>query len=1028
MRWDCWLGMAALWAAGASVVVSAEWPTYRGDCRRSGYSSEELSERLSLNWQYTPRHRPQPAWSDRDTRMPFDRAPHPVISGGRLFFGSSADCKVYALDASSGEELWSFFCDGPVRFAPVLAGDRLFVASDDGHLYCLSADRGRQLWRIRGGPGESRVLGNDRLISRWPARGGPVVADGVVYFGAGIWPSEGIYLYALDAESGRTVWCNDSSGGISMPQPHPGANAASGVSAQGYLAISGDLLLVPTGRAVPAAFDRRSGQFRYFHLQQNGKLGGSEITAAERWFLNSQSAFDLASGARHASFPKLAAPLTAITPRQIVHWQSGKLDISRSQEKSAPDRRGAPVAAVDLEPLWSAPCPHGGNALIVAGAKAVSAGLGPGGFGIDLVDLEAREPSATAPLEEEPLGLAAAAGRLYVAAASGTILCFGEPGGSPPKRIRPEVEAPVFENQDYYDRCAAEVLQRTGVAEGYCIDLDCGSGGLAYALARQSNLRIVALGADPDRAGEARRRFDEAGLYGERVTLFAGNDPRSLPDYLGDLVVCGRSAEGAMPASRGEVQRILRPFGGVACFGRLGAMEIATRGPLAGSGDWTHQYCDPANSNCSSDTLLSGRLGVLWFNDLAFPVPSRHGRGRAPLFFNGRLFIQGLDGLLCVNAYNGRKLWEYPLPGIQQVFDGEHLMGTSGTGGNYCVGPAGLYIHTGRECLRIDPASGALIGRLRAPDQPDGSPGAWGIVALSGNTLFGTLADTRHLVTFRYREGDMSNQFTEAMLLFAMDAVTGGIRWRYQPEHSIRHNAIAIGDGRVHLIDRPIASGDRHREKRVGKPDPEDVHPPGKLVALDAKEGRTLWSSDDQVYGTTLALSEEHDLLLMCYQDWRFKLASELGGRMAAFDSATGERRWDVEAGYQGRPVINGRAVYLQPGAWDLATGKRLDFALERSYGCGILSGCKNMLVYRSAVVGYVDLQSQLGTQNYGGIRPGCWINAVPAGGLVLMPDATDRCTCSYLNKASIALGPLGPRPPGAAPHGAARDERIEVH
>ena len=118
---------------------------------------------------------------------------------------------------------------------------------------------------------------------------------------------------------------------------------------------------------------------------------------------------------------------------------------------------------------------------------------------------------------------------------------------------------------------------------------------------------------------------------------------------------------------------------------------------------------------------------------------------------------------------------------------------------------------------------------------------------------------------------------------------------------------------------------------------------------------------------------------------------------------------------------FNGRTVYLQPGAWDLASGKRLDFALQRSYGCGILSGCTNMLVYRSAVVGYLDLQSQLGTQNYGGIRPGCWINAVPAGGLVLMPDATDRCTCSYLNKASIALGPFGPRPPEAAPPGASR-------
>ena len=27
------------------------------------------------------------------------------------------------------------------------------------------------------------------------------------------------------------------------------------------------------------------------------------------------------------------------------------------------------------------------------------------------------------------------------------------------------------------------------------------------------------------------------------------------------------------------------------------------------------------------------------------------------------------------------------------------------------------------------------------------------------------------------------------------------VRWRYEPKHTIRHNAIAIGNGRVHLID-----------------------------------------------------------------------------------------------------------------------------------------------------------------------------------------------------------------------------------
>jgi hypothetical protein len=45
-------------------------------------------------------------------------------------------------------------------------------------------------------------------------------------------------------------------------------------------------------------------------------------------------------------------------------------------------------------------------------------------------------------------------------------------------------------------------------------------------------------------------------------------------------------------------------------------------------------------------------------------------------------------------------------------------------------------------------------------------------------------------------------------------------------------------------------------------------------------------------------------------------------------------------------------------------------------------------------------------TENYGGIRPGCWVNAIPAGGLLLMADAASWCTCSYLNQATIALQP----------------------
>ena len=57
----------------AACACGADWPTYRGDSARTGYSAGALSRDLSLWWVYRAPHKPQPAWPGRDTRMPFDR-------------------------------------------------------------------------------------------------------------------------------------------------------------------------------------------------------------------------------------------------------------------------------------------------------------------------------------------------------------------------------------------------------------------------------------------------------------------------------------------------------------------------------------------------------------------------------------------------------------------------------------------------------------------------------------------------------------------------------------------------------------------------------------------------------------------------------------------------------------------------------------------------------------------------------------------------------------------------------------------
>lgn len=80
----------------------------------------------------------------------------------------------------------------------------------------------------------------------------------------------------------------------------------------------------------------------------------------------------------------------------------------------------------------------------------------------------------------------------------------------------------------------------------------------------------------------------------------------------------------------------------------------------------------------------------------------------------------------------------------------------------------------------------------------------------------------------------------------------------------------------------------------------------------------------------------------------------------------------------------------------------------------------------RSAAIGYYDLSYDRGwLENYGGIRAGCFINALPACGIVLVPDDTRACRCSYQNQATIALIQRGVRPPEVDPQVGQTDFRF---
>jgi len=288
------------------------------------------------------------------------------------------------------------------------------------------------------------------------------------------------------------------------------------------------------------------------------------------------------------------------------------------------------------------------------------------------------------------------------------------------------------------------------------------------------------------------------------------------------------------------------------------------------------------------------------------------------------------------------------------------------------------------------------LGEFKAPTGKSGPPSLWTYVAREGGLLFGMgVGDAGTKLPRTYRKALRSRS------LFALDAKTGKLKWHYQAEHEIRQSAVAVGGGSVYLIDRP-APDFKKKTKAAPK------HPPGILVALDVSSGRERWRKKENIYGTVLALDEKKETLLMCYQASQYLyIHQDRGGRFAAFRAKNGKLLHDTAAKYATRPMIVDGVVHSSTGAWDLLTGKaRTDWGFRKSYGCGVLAAGKHILAFRSGCLGYYDLRRKAGTESFGGIRPGCWLNAIPAGGLLLVPDYSAGCACSYQMKANVALEP----------------------
>ncbi len=1029
----------------ATELQATDWPMWRHDASRSAATDEPLPEQLHLRW---TRQAPklQPAW-EQDPRLHYDAVYEPIVAGGLMYVASSHNDSVIALDPKNGSEVWRFLAGGPIRFAPIAHQGLLYFGADDGCFYCLRQATGEVNWKFQVAPNERRVLGNGRLSSVWPVRGGAVLHEGRIWFTAGVWPFEGTFLYSFDVAGSEDVRSVSGDGARAVLIRDSGLKnlkieTLDRLTPQGYLVASGDRLIIPCGRSNTAIRNQLAGDIALTKYSTHGTTN-YHVSGNGRFLFHGSLSFDLETS-KTLSF---AATTPAFTLETAYFGKGDSLfaqGLINPREVVTKDRRGNDVTSLEFPVLWSIP----GQAVCDLPAEAtdekwlaanplridLKAGsrlyghLGDQIFAVE-TDTDGGSPTPVwkTRVSGVPRSMLAADGQLFAVTEEGMILCFG--ASVEDVKHHQQLSDPLAADSAWSDR-VAKILAESKTQTGYCLVLGAGSGGLVKELVRQSELQLIVLERDSAACDSLRVDLDRHGLYGTRVTVVEGDlSTISLPPYFASLTVSESTTLSNVGFSDQTLQtlyRNTRPYGGSwmlpldntshgefseivnvakparAELRRAGEFSILTRvGSLPGAADWTHEYGDPSNTLMSRDELVKAPLGVLWFggpsssSDLYY---NRHFWGPGMAVVGGRMLIQGPGKLTAVDVYTGRILWKHPLEDI-----GGYRPGRRGndfedqlSGFHFLAVEDGIYLVLVDRCLRIDPDTGNTLAEFRFEDPAD----KWGSVRVEGDLLVAEL----------FRETEKSGLMP--LELVVLNRYTGEKKWSRKADLSFPLHAVSAD--KVFCFDGALEDFYRDWKRKGLIPKAAEKK---SLVAYDLQTGDELWRVPSDTVVTWLSFSSAHNILMAANRDG-----------MSAFHGGDGYQLWKKEAqaeGFKGHPenlwdkiilwndqILDqrgpGRAYSIQTGVEiqrkHPITNQDISWEFTKSgHHCNYAVANPHLMTFRADTAGFCDIENAT-TARLDGYRPGCRNSLIPANGVLNSPNFAEGCICGYPLFTSLSL------------------------
>ncbi|MFL5342850.1 MAG: PQQ-binding-like beta-propeller repeat protein [Gemmataceae bacterium] len=119
----------------------------------------------------------------------------PCLADGKIYIGEGfhqdTNCKLFCLEANTGNKLWEFQTSSHTESTPCVVDDKVYFGAGDDGVYCLNAADGKFVWNY------------PKVHVDAP----PVVADGRLYVGSGVGDKyTTTLLFCLDAEKGTEIW------------------------------------------------------------------------------------------------------------------------------------------------------------------------------------------------------------------------------------------------------------------------------------------------------------------------------------------------------------------------------------------------------------------------------------------------------------------------------------------------------------------------------------------------------------------------------------------------------------------------------------------------------------------------------------------------------------------------------------------------------------------------------------------------------------------------------------------------------